>query len=294
MCLYGEPVARAVEERGVDGAAPGDYAEAPKLEQLPPWEKDATRHRLAARAVARARERSPVVLSHQSAVALHGLPLWGVDTDEVQVTRRGKLTGRVRAGVRHHVGALRDDEVVTVDGVAVTSIARSLVELACVASYESAVVAMDAAMYKGAVTRTQLRAALLTARGWPGSGTAQAAVAFADGRSESPGESRLRVLMDNHGLPAPVLQARIETAGNAEARVDFHLPEHGVVIEFDGLVKYRDSAPDVVVAEKAREDRLRDHGLIVVRVIWAELAKPVVVVRRIEGAIERARVQRGA
>ena len=61
------------------------------------------------------------------------------------MTRRDTITGRVRAGIRYHVGKVHDDVVTTVDGIAVTRAARALVELACVSSYETAVIAMDAA-----------------------------------------------------------------------------------------------------------------------------------------------------
>jgi very-short-patch-repair endonuclease len=214
---------------------------------------------------------------------------------EVQVTRRDALTGRVRAGVRFHVGRLSDSSVTVVDGVVATRPARALVELACVTTYETAVVAMDAALRQRLVSQADLCDALEIVNCWPGSGTAQAAVAFADGRSESVGESRLRVLMDNQGLPEPALQTRFGTSvDHVVARVDFYLREHGVVVEFDGLVKYRDTAVNTVLAEKAREDRLRELGLIVVRVTWDELADPAAVGWRIRSAIERAAVRQTA
>jgi very-short-patch-repair endonuclease len=266
----------------------GYYAQTPDLDALPPWDRDAATHRLAVRAAARTLGTS-VVVSHQSAAVLYGLPLWGSTATEVQVTRRATRTGRVRAGIRYHLGRLPEESVTAVDGIAVTTPARALVELACVTSYETAVVAMDAGLRQGLASRNDLRAALQTMNGWPGSGTARAAVAFADGRSESVGESRLRVLLDNHGLPEPVLQARFGTSfDNIVARVDFYLRAHGVVIEFDGLVKYREEAASTVIAEKQREDQLREMGLIVVRVTWDELDDPETLVRRIMQAIDRA------
>jgi hypothetical protein len=213
----------------------------------------------------------------------------------VQVTRWDGLTGRVRAGVRFHLGRLSDSSVMSVDGVVVTRPARALVELACVTTYETAVIAMDAALRHRLTSREDLRDALDVVNWWPGSGTAQAAVAFADGRAESVGESRLRVLMDNQGLPEPSLQTPFGTSdGNVIARVDFYLREHGVVVEFDGLLKYRDRTVNTVLAEKVREDRLREMGLVVVRVTWDELADPVGVGRRIRRAMELAAARRTA
>lgn len=272
----------------------GQYAAAPAVDDLLPWEEAAVRHRLATRAAMRALPGSEVVVSHESALVLHGLPVWGMDLSEVHVTRTDSLHGRLRAGVRYHAGGLTDAEVMVVDGLVTTTVSRSVIDAACRVGYESAVAVADAALHRGLVTPAELQQAVDRARGWPGSGTALAAASFADGRSESVGESRLRVLMDNHGLPVPDLQTKFTSPSGIVVRVDFLFSDAGVIVEFDGMVKYRDSAPDVVVQEKQREDRLRAAGLIVVRVIWSELGKPELVVRRIRRALKQAGLARSA
>jgi hypothetical protein len=66
------------------------------------------------------------VVSHASAAALHGLTLWGVPLDRVHLTRDRRSGGRCTA-LRHvHTAGLADDEVTDVDGIAVTSIDRTL------------------------------------------------------------------------------------------------------------------------------------------------------------------------
>jgi hypothetical protein len=126
-----------------------------------------------------------------------------------------------------------------------------------------------------------------------GIGTAVRAVGFGDGRSESVGESRLRVLLADLGLPAPVLQAEIrDAAGVLVARVDFLLARWGIVIEFDGAVKYAGTGAEALIAEKRREDRIRDLGYEVVRVVWADLAAPAELVGRIRRAIARSQARR--
>jgi hypothetical protein len=86
------------------------------------------------------------VLSHQSAVLLHGLPVWGAPLGNVQVTRVAASSTRVRAGVKSHRRSLTDDEVTTVGAFRVTTASRSLVDLACEVGFESAVCSMDAAL----------------------------------------------------------------------------------------------------------------------------------------------------
>jgi hypothetical protein len=117
-------------------------------------------------------------------------------------------------------------------------------------------------------------------------------LAFADGLSESPGESRSRVRMRWCGVPQPRLQIPIATRLGV-ARADFGWPQHRTVGEFDGLVKYgvllrpgQDPA-DAVVQEKIREDAIRDEGWRVVRWMWSELEPFDEVARRIERSFRR-------
>ena len=78
-----------------------------------------------------------------------------------------------------------------------------------------------------------------------------------------------------------------DAAGVLVGRVDF-LVAGRVVVEFDGLLKYRgEDGPEVVVAEKRREDRLRELGYEVVRVTWDELAHPERILARIRAALLR-------
>lgn len=260
----------------------GLYTERVDRAGSPPWERAAADHRLAVHAAARALAGSAVVVSHQSAVVLHGLPTWGLDLGRVHVTRTDRAKGRILAGTSHHVGTLPSNAVTTTEGLTTTTIARAVIEAACATPYEAAVVLCDSALQQGRLTKTELQDVLDYMAGWPGTGTARAAVAFADQRSESVGESRLRVLMDTYGLPTPELQVHFGPGADAVvARVDFLFRQQRVVVEFDGLVKYRDQAVDVVLREKRREDRLRAAGYLVVRVDWDDLDHPERLVRRI-------------
>jgi len=61
-----------------------------------------------------------------------------------------------------------------------------------------------------------------------------------------------------------------------------------VILEFDGALKYGGTGADALIAEKVREDRLRDLGYEVVRVTWADLAQPLELIARIRRAIDRS------
>jgi hypothetical protein len=214
------------------------------------------------------------VISHVSAALLHGIDLWRCPLDRVHVTRARAYGGRRGSRVHVHVSPLQEEEIALVDGVAVTSVARTVVDVARMLPFEQAVVVADAALRAGLVDPGQLAEAAARAKGWPGAPKARRAVAFADGRSASVGESRSRVLMVGAGLPTPVLQWRVPgTAFDA----DFGWPAQGVVGEFDGEIKYgrhlrRGERPgDAVFREKRREDAIRATDRSMVRWTWNDL-----------------------
>lgn len=218
------------------------------------------------------------VLSHASAAVVMGLPVWGLDTDRVHVTRDGRGGGRVTRGVHRHVAPLRPDEITVVDGIAVTVAGRTVTDVSRTASFEHAVVVADAALATLPVTRSDLLAAQARAALWHGAPQALRAIRFADGGARSVGESRSRVAMRRAGLPRPVLQYEVRSAdGRLLGVVDFAWPELRTVGEFDGKVKYGRllrpgrSAGDAVFEEKVREDAIRATDLGMARWIWREV-----------------------
>lgn len=240
-----------------------------------------------------------VVVSHCSAAVLHRLPLLDPPPSRVQVTRPDSRAGKNRGGVHLHAAGLAEGEVVLVDGVATTSLARTVVDLARSSRLESAVVTGDAALTRLG-TREALEDALKESARRPGIGRARHAVSLLDGRAESPGESLSRLLLRDLGLPTdpePQLTVRGPN-GNVVARCDFGWADLGVVAEFDGRVKYgRTLAPggrseQALFDEKVREDLLRDLGWEVVRWIWADLRRPDVIRARLQRAFARAAARR--
>jgi hypothetical protein len=269
----------------------GAYAEpGPDDESRPEWERAIWRHVRAAKAVHH-RMGGRAVVSHQSALLVHGVEVSDLDLSRVHVT---KLVGRGSSGrnVCQHAARPPVLDPVEVDGVRLTSGARSVVEAIRYTSYPVAVSVVDAALRQEVATAGQMSAVLEIFAKRTGTRAAARAVQFGDGRSESVGESRLRVLLADLGLPEPILQPEIRDAvGRLVARVDFLLARWGVIIEFDGVLKYAGSGADALVAEKVREDRLRDLGYEVVRVTWADLASPLELIARVRRAIDRSQLR---
>lgn len=225
------------------------------------------------------------VASGPTAVALHGMAL----LDPVD-----RLTFVSRDGARYEHGdvsivpaELPDDHATVLDGLPVTSPARTVIDVARTSTFVGGVVTADSALHARVVTAADLAATLAPCSLWPGARSAARVLDFADGRAESAGESLGRVVFHENGLPSPDLQVVLGDDGGAFARSDFYWREHRTVGEMDGKIKYGD--PQALWLEKVREDRLRDGGFEVVRFTWNGLRRfPRRECARVLAAFERA------
>jgi hypothetical protein len=190
------------------------------------------RHRLLIEATL-SKIRRPAVVSHLSAAVMHGLPLWSTPLTAVHVTRNPPAKSDSNRNLICHVARLRSDEVTLVDSFAVTNPTRTVLDLGRLIGFVPAVIAADDALHSVLTTRELLVAALVGIHGTRGSRAAARVVHFADGRSESVGESRSRVLLAEARLPSPDLQTAVYAHGGYFlGRGDFGYPEKKVLGEF--------------------------------------------------------------
>ncbi|MDQ6657367.1 MAG: type IV toxin-antitoxin system AbiEi family antitoxin domain-containing protein [Actinomycetota bacterium] len=245
------------------------------VEQSDRTRPDAYRLRVAAVAS----QTPATVVSHQSAAVLHGVPLFRAPMQRVHTVRPARGGSRTSTDRQLHTALLPDEDVVELNGLQVTSVARTLFDIGRTLPFETAVAATDFALHHSLVRPSCLRAQLDRVRTGPGVGRARRVFEFADGRSESIGESRTRVLFRTFGLPRPEPQLRVfGPDGNFLGRADFGLEQYAVLCEFDGPAKYDEllapgeTARMAIAKEKRREDRFREQGWIVVRVSDTELA----------------------
>lgn len=186
--------------------------------------------------------------------------------DRVHVTRDRSNGARRRSLVEVHGAPVARTEVVDLGGVAVTSLSRTVLDLARTRTLSHAVAIGDRAIALG-LDPEELGQGLARAAHWPGLGQARRVVPFLDGRSESVGESFSRVCYAEIGLPIPDLQFVVfDPSGAFVGRADFCWERQRTPGELDAKITYGrllrtgETISDLIFAEKVREDALRDHG----------------------------------
>ena len=223
--------------------------------------------------------------SHHSAAVIHGIDLLNhCPQRPVTLTRPpSERSSRPKSdGILFHAAELPAEHVIRLYGIRVTTVPRTIVDLARTSPFMAAVVAADSALRAGMTTKTELAGICVACRQWPGVRQARQVVMFGNDLAESALESCARVVFHEQGLEPPVLQVTIRDAGFV-FRVDFLWAQHRTIAEADGLAKYT-SKNDIL--EQFRRDRLlRDAGYKVVHFTWRELFEtPELVVARVRAA----------
>lgn len=250
------------------------------------------RHLLRCRAAIRTHQ--DVALSHTSAVVAAGLPTHEVDLAIVHLSRIAQPGRRGRQGGTYVHPMLPVRATTTAGDLPACTAAVAVLQLADWHGIEAGMVATEAGLHRGVFTTDELRVARGLVRLGRGRPAADLVMRFAGPHSESPGETLTRLLLHALDLPAPRQQARITLPDGSIARVDFLLPDWGVVIEFDGAVKYEGASGRAeLVREKRREDGIRATGHEVVRLTWPDLAHATRVHALVLDARRRAGADRG-
>lgn len=200
-------------------------------------------------------------LSHTSALVLHGLPVHDLDTRRVTTTRHrpGSGSRRGRSSICHNLDLA--DAVTEVDGIPVTTPARTIVDVARSSPFTGAVCAADEALRRELCSPAELADELDAAAGRVGIARARAVVAFADAGAQSVLESVSRVVISRAGLPMPQLQREFILPDGTSVFVDMYWEEWGLVGEADGTGKYGIDDGEESVRQKLRDEKNRQNDI---------------------------------
>lgn len=217
---------------------------------------------------------------------MHELPLLGEGEPAICLRDRGPAP--------HPPGRLwtPDEDVMHHRDVALTTLGRTAVDVARSEGLLAGIVIVDEALRR-CVPPAELRAIVEAGSRARGNAAAIRAVSLGRGTSESPLESIGRLRMVQAGIEEPEGQVEVFDGRGYIGRVDHLWRAARLIAEADGMVKYsrRFKVPpdEVVLAEKLREDRLRDAGWTVVRYTWGlALHDPEQLVDRVRRGFVRA------
>jgi hypothetical protein len=246
----------------------GVYAESDRLLSLSPH----FRHVAQVNAIVETRRIRPII-GHQSAAVIWGMPIRPHTPSSVHLVVPPDSNAHSKNGVTVHREALADGDVVEIGGLLVTSPQRTLLDLARVSPFITAVTALDFALHDRRPTRFTpvAKSALIDAidslAAVRGLRRARRAVEFSRPGADNAGETHSRIVVAELGFPPPELQVSHVNPRGGCYYVDFEWPEFRHIGEFDGRGKYlkpeyldRMSPGDAVVEEKIREDHLRAEG----------------------------------
>jgi hypothetical protein len=172
----------------------------------------------------------------------------------------------------------------------VTSVARTVIDLARASSFPAGVVVADSALRIKKTAKAELQSVIAACPRWPGLHVARQVAAFCDPGSESVLESIGRVALHAQGLP-PLTELQVWVGDETEVigRADFLWRAQRTIAEADGAVKYAD--PSRAKAQLERDARLRAAGFEVVHFTWQDITRtPGQVAASIQAAFQRATV----
>lgn len=158
-----------------------------------------------------------------------------------------------------------------VEGIPLTTVPRTLFDLAAVSSVDDVEYAMREAEYRRLHDRLSLVELLTRYRGRRGARAIRTCLARRrelSGRTRSKLEEVFVPFLRGRDLPLPRLNAWIELAGSWK-QVDCLWEREGVVVELDGFAGH--GTRTAFREDRARDRRLRVAGYEVVRIAWAQL-----------------------
>lgn len=230
-----------------------------------------------------------VALSHTTAAAAHGLRLWRPDLDRVHVTQLRGGVGGITDDIVYHVGRVGSEELAVQGERQLVVPTRAGLETASLHSIEQGLVVLDSLIDLGMAELDGLHESYARMKKWPHCRRLQVTVRLVREGAQSVGETRARYLCWRQHLPEPHLQFEVrDGSGTLVGTTDFAWPEHRLLGEFDGRIKYGrllkpgQEPGEVVFAEKEREDLLREiTNWAMIRLVWRDLDLPRVTGQRI-------------
>ena len=195
---------------------------------------------------------SGAVFSGRTAAWLHGLDLAPCNPIEVTLPLATPHRGLAGIWIQHSAEIERS----IAKRLPVTPRVRTVADLGRRLPLVEAVVAIDMALHIRLVRPELLRGWVETHSGYRGISRLRRALELAEPATESPMETRLRLLLVLAGLPRPHVQVPLQDdKGRFIGRPDLYYPGQRLALEYDGAVHR-----ETMTADHRRQNRLINAG----------------------------------
>lgn len=221
--------------------------------------------------------------SHRAAAALWQLD--GFELQEIEISGPRRL--KSQRIIAHPTPAIPPEDLTKIEGVPVTRIERTLVDLAAVVDVDTLEDALDSALRRRLTTVSRMRLRIRSENGRRGIGNLRSLLAERDDQghpSASRFETRLNRLLLRSGLPA-MREYKIWDGGKFVARVDFCYPDGKLIVEADGFRWH--SARRAWQRDRERRNQLTAMGWRVIQATWNDLTRhPDETIERIRALLQ--------
>lgn len=292
-CVYARTAAEAkqIERRvaagSLEAVMPGLYAR-PEY-----WSELKFRQRYLHRVRALAQKHPDWTFCSYTAAVIYGLSVSHADLTHIHIAvAPAQSTTPGSQVVRHRY--VRQTRATQMD-IAVTDIDQTITDCLVDASFVEGLIIADSALHEQLLSKEHLVEAVnklgLSRRGVV---TARRVARYADGLSESGGESKARALMIERGWQTPELQIELfdPVEPGRSYRVDYlwRVEDRLIIGEFDGFVKSEKAAEEGKLAKAQFDERQRESRLSlldnckIVRLCWDDLRDPAKLDRKLKVA----------
>lgn len=215
---------------------------------------------------------------------MQGLKPWDGRTVHMVIPALGSQ--RHIRGITLHSWYTAPEEVTTTeDGIRTTDPGRSLRDTLLHVDRNTAVCLMDSCLNQGLVTEEDVEILERRNRGRKGCVRVRNWWPLADGRAQSPLETRVRLVCVDGGVPPSSLQHRFtDSSGRLIGIVDFWWEDRELIGEADGIGPH--STPQALAWDRERQNALQLHypNVRVVRFTWQDLSRPSYILAAVAGS----------
>jgi Protein of unknown function (DUF559) len=222
-------------------------------------------------------------LAGVSAAAVLGTK-WLASSRPAEIIRSDR---HIRDGIVVHSWDLSADEQCTVNGMRITTPARTAFDIGRTRTQSQAIPILDALSKATGVKPADVLAVADARPGLRGVRRLRTAIELVDGGAESPPESRLRLVLIGGGLPKPQTQIEFyDDFGEAFIRVDMGWREWKVAVEYDGIQHWADRRQRAWDIDRIAI--LEAMGWVVIRVSAEMMTRPHVILERVRAKLRAA------